>query len=461
MKRIGLGVFESARAANGNKFALRHPESRHHEYTDLAFWVEMAQLLDAADFDYLFFADGYGYPIDADGDVLPAAVEGGSFSGVESMTLIPALAYATQRLGLVFTSPTGLDHPVHTARRLASLDHLTKGRLGWNVVTGSSQDAIALLFGHEQMRAHDDRYARAREYLEMVLALWEGSWEDDGVVVDRDRGVYADPSKIHRLDLSGEFYSTSGYLTVEPSPQRTPVLFQAGTSEVGKDFAARYAECVFVKSESLERTAESVADIRRRAVAYGRDANDITMFCSVSIIAGPDRDEAHAWRRSIIDLQTDEGAASQFRALAGIDLMSLDATLPLSQRGTDLGEMNQSDVRKYLPRPGERAMTVREILDDLKGAKLGDWTITGGGEEVVDAMTRIVEATDIDGFMLQPALDIAELQRFVTHVLPVMQERGLRVPASSAADTFRGRLSGHPRLSDTHPGAANRGVAAS
>ncbi|WOQ69435.1 NtaA/DmoA family FMN-dependent monooxygenase [Microbacterium limosum] len=460
MKRIGLGVFESARAANSNKFALAHPESRHHEYTDLAFWVEMAQLLDDAAFDFLFFADGYGYPIDARGDVLPAAVEGGSFSGLESMTLIPALAHVTQRLGLVFTSPTGLDHPVHTARRLASLDHLTRGRLGWNVVTGSSQDAIALLFGHEQMRAHDDRYARAREYLEMTLELWEGSWDDDGVLADRTRGVYADPGKIHRIDRAGEFYRTSGYLTVEPSPQRTPVIFQAGTSEVGKDFAARYAECVFVKSESLERTAESVADIRERAARYGREPGDIAMFCSASIIAGPDRDEALSWRKSIVDLQTDEGAASQFRALAGIDLMALDPALPLTQRGDDLGEMNQSDVRKYLPRAGERAMTVREILDDLKGAKLGDWTITGDGGDVVDAMEEIVAATDIDGFMLQPSLDIAELRRFVTFVLPVMQSRGHRPEGPSPARTFRAGLSGGDRLKPSHPGASYRRLAA-
>ena len=155
-----------------------------------------------------------------------------------------------------------------------------------------------------------------------------------------------------------------------------------------------------------------------------------------------------------------QGAASQFRALAGIDLMALDPALPLAQRGDDLGEMNQSDVRKYLPRAGERAMTVREILDDLKGAKLGSWTITGDGDDVVNAMEEIVAATDIDGFMLQPSLDIAELRRFVTFVLPVMQSRGYRPDGSSGPDTFRARLGGGDRLKPTHPGAAYRRLVA-
>jgi FMN-dependent oxidoreductase (nitrilotriacetate monooxygenase family) len=458
MKRIGLGVFESTRPQNSNKIAWTHPQSRHAEYASLGFWIDMARMLDAADFEFLFFADGYGYPMSGD-TASDASIRYGGFPGVESQMLIPALAQATRNLGLVYTTPTGLDHPIQMARRLATLDHLSNGRVGLNMVTGSGQDTIALLFGHDEMRGHELRYARMQEYIDLCLQYWEGCWEDDAVVKDLATGMYADPAKVHRIDHEGEFYRTHGYLAVEPSPQRTPVLFQAGTSDTGKDFAARYAECVFVKSDSLDRTAANVADIRRRAEAYGRDGRDIKMYCSVTIVAGATTEDAWELRRSIIAQQTDESVAATYRNFTGIDLLTLDPDQPLTQRGRDLGELNQSDVARYLPKEGEVGPTVREILDDLKGTRASDWTIVGDGAAVADGMERIVDATDIDGFMLQPALDIVELQRFIDHALPELKRRGRREPTGPAA-TFRERLSGDSRLQPTHPGAAYRVTAA-
>ena len=456
-KRIGLGVFESARAMNSNKVAWTHPESRHAEYTSLDFWVEMARMLDDAGFDYLFFADGYSYPITDDGRAGEMAMKNGSLPGVESSMLLATLAYATRTLGIVATTPTGLDHPIQTARRFASIDHLSGGRIGWNMVTGSGQDTIARLFGHDAMRGHEARYEIAYEYVDLCLRYWEGCWEDDAVVRDRGTGTYADVARVHRIDVDGRFYRTSGYLAVEPSPQRTPVLFQAGTSETGKDFAARYAECVFVKSDTMERTAASIADIRRRAEALGRNGDDIKMYSSISVMAGRTSEDAHAFRRSFLELQSDEAVASTYRNLAGIDLLALDPSLPLTQRpeGASLGEFNQSDVAKYMPHDGKPAPTVREILDDLKGYTPSDWVVVGDGVEVADKLERIADATGLDGFMLQPALDIAELKRFIDYALPELERRGRRDPKPEGS-TFRERMFGSSRLKPTHPGAAYR-----
>ncbi|MGC4932655.1 NtaA/DmoA family FMN-dependent monooxygenase [Gordonia sp. DT30] len=455
MKRIGLGAFETVRPINGNKIAWTHPQSRHLEYASLGFWMDMARMMDRAGFDFLFFADTYSYPTSGD-HANPASIRQGGFPNLEAQMLIPALASVTESLGLVYTTATGLDHPIQMARRLASLDHLSNGRVGLNMVTGNGPDVVKMLFGHESMRDHELRYARTNEYIDLCLRYWEGCWEDDAVRVDVDQLVYADPAKVHRIDFEGKYYRTNGYLTVEPSPQRTPTLFQAGTSDTGKDFAARYAECIFVKSDALDRTAATVSDIRRRAEGFGRDSNDIKMFCSVSIVSGPTTEDAWAFRDEVQSLQTDETVAALYRNLSGIDLLELDENLPLTQRadGMALGELNQSDVARYLPRDGESGPTVREILEDLKGANPSDWVIIGDGAEVADKMEHIVDTTDIDGFMLSPAVDIAELQRFADHALPELRRRGRR--EEPGGPTFRERMFGHAHLKGTHPGAAHR-----
>ncbi len=233
MRTMHLGVFEVAAPQVGGTLSWSHPYSGSERHREQQHWIDVAQLLEAAGFDFLFFADGYGYPT-VGGDLPAAAARGGlNFSGLDPMFLIPTLAHHTSRLGFVVTSSTGVDHPVATARRFATLDHLTGGRVGWNVVTGASQDTIAALFGHERMTAHDTRYEIAREYVDLCLQLWEGCWEDAALVEDKESGVFADRDRLHRVEHVGTHFRTSGYFTVPPSPQRTPVLFQAGTSTAG------------------------------------------------------------------------------------------------------------------------------------------------------------------------------------------------------------------------------------
>ena len=222
------------------------PEGRSMDYTDLDAWIELAQLLERGKFDALFLADVVG-TYAAYGGNRDAAVEEGLQTPVNDPSLlIPAMAAATENLGFAFTQSVLQEQPFNFARRLSTLDHLTKGRVGWNIVTSYLPDAARNL-GYGGLPSHEDRYRRAEEYMQVIYKLLEGSWEEDAVVRDLERGIYSDPAKIHDIDHHGEFYpDVPGPHLAEPSPQRTPVLFQAGASEWGRDFAARNAEAIFI-----------------------------------------------------------------------------------------------------------------------------------------------------------------------------------------------------------------------
>ncbi|NAZ75267.1 NtaA/DmoA family FMN-dependent monooxygenase [Kineococcus sp. T13] len=456
MKRIGLGVFEVGGPQVGGTISWNHPRSRGREFLDLAHWVEMAQLLDRAGFDFLFFAGGpFTYPA-VGGEISDALVQAGMGSGIDATHFVPSMAAATERLGFVLTSVTGANHPLFTVRTFQTLDHLTGGRIGWNIVTGSSQDTHAAMMGHREMVPHDTRYAIAREYVELALRYWEGSWEEGGLVLDAEKGVFADPAKLHRVVHEGEHYRSSGWLTSPPGPQGSPTLFQAGTSEAGREFAARYAECVFVQGSTPERTAANVADIRRRAAAHGRDPQAVKLFVGVTVVTAATEEEARRQRAEFDALQTDELAAAYYAGNTGVDLLSLDpdGTLhQLAERGSPaVGQLGVSNIERFL---GPDAPTVRQVLDQLKGRGTRGFPFTGSGEQVAAQLEELVDATDLDGIMVEPVFDIASLEDVVEFVLPHLRERGRLEPAAGA--TMRERMvGGGARLAPTHPGAGMR-----
>jgi FMN-dependent oxidoreductase (nitrilotriacetate monooxygenase family) len=455
MKQIHLGVFEVAGTQVGGTLSWNHPRSDSLRYHDLDLWIGMARILDEAGFDFLFFADGFGYP--SIGGDLPeiAAKSGINFPGIDPSLLIPTLARETSRLGFVVTSSTGLDHPLQTARRFGTLDHLTGGRVGWNIVTGASQNTVAELFGHTTMTAHDTRYDQADEYIDLAITLWEGSWEDDAWVGDKESGVLADRSKIHRIRYDGDYFRSNGYFTMKPSPQRTPVLFQAGTSARGRAFAARNAEAVFVQGTTVPQTAANVADIRAKAAALGRDPQSIKILVGLTVVVAPTTLEAEALRQEFDDLQTDDVVAALYAGNTGIDLLSLDPARSLEQLqdgdGT-VGQMGQSNIDRFLPKDGSPAPTVREILDDLKGKGTRGLQLTGSPTEVADALEELVDATDLDGFLLEPIFGTADLTDFATLVVPELRRRG-RMPAEPATGTLREQMTGgSAHLAADHPG---------
>ncbi|NIZ92997.1 NtaA/DmoA family FMN-dependent monooxygenase [Kineosporiaceae bacterium B12] len=463
MRRMHLGVFEVAGPQVGGTLSWSHPTSDSLHYRDPDHWVAVAQLLEAAGFDFLFFADGYGYP-SRDGDLPAAAARDGlNFSGIDPMLLIPVLARETSRIGFVVTSSTGIDHPVAMARRFATLDHLTGGRIGWNVVTGASQDTIAQLFGHTAMVAHDTRYEMAEEFLDLCLQLWEGCWEDGALREDKAAGVYADPDRLHRIEHAGAHYSTSGYFTVPPSPQRTPVLFQAGSSARGREFAAGNAECIFVQGTSLPHTAANVTDLRARAGAAGRDPESIVVLVGATVTVGTTHEEALAKRAEFEAMQTDEVAAIIYAGNTGIDLLALDPDRPLSQitddAGADprVGQMGQSNIDRFR-RPDGTTPLVREVLAELRGRGTRGFTVVGDAVEVADQLEEIMDATGVDGFLLEAIFSPADHHAFCELVVPELQRRGrlLREEDRSAGSgSLRERLgdgtSAH--LSPDHPGA--------
>lgn len=444
MKNMYLGVFQVfGSPSKRGILSWQHPRSDVLRFHEVDYWVDIARLLDRSGFDFLFFADGYGYP-ELDGDLLPdAARYGVNLPLLDPQLLIPVLARETSGLGLVVTETTGDHHPVETARRFATLDHMTGGRLGMNVVTGTAQNAVANLFGHESMVAHDTRYDVADEYLELARLYWERSWETDAVVADVAGVRYIDPDKLHRVEFAGEHYRSSGYLPVDPSPQRTPVIFQAGTSERGRAFAARNAECVLIQGTSYEYTARNVADIRRRAAEAGRDPDSIRILVTATITVAPTTEEARAIRDSFERDQRDEVTAAMYVGNTGINLLDLDPERPLSQITEDatVGQMGQSNIDRFRAASGQAEPTVGQILDQLRGRGVRGFQITGSTSEVVDELERMLDATDLDGILLDPIFGRPDMEDFATLAIPELRRRG-RIGDRPSGSTLRDRLFG-------------------
>jgi FMN-dependent oxidoreductase (nitrilotriacetate monooxygenase family) len=437
---LHFGVFEVYGPQVGGTFSWAHPLSDSIDFADPEHWVRIAQVMDRTGYDFLFFADGFGYPILGD-DIAAGAVERGiNFSGYDPASILPVLMRETRDLGFVVTSSTGLDHPVQLARRFATLDALSRGRFGWNVVTGASQNAVAELFGHESMVPHDVRYAMAAEYVELAKKYWEEAWSDGALVADRERGVYADRAGIHRTEYQGEHYRSNGYFGAPPTPQRTPVIFQAGTSPAGRAFAATHAECVFVQATVPAHTARNVAEIRRIAEEQGRAP--LTIMSGLTAIVAETSEEASTLAAEFDAMQSDDVVATLYAGNTGIDLLALDPDRTLHQvleAGGPVGQMGTSNIERFLGKDGAPAPTVREIIDDLKGKGTRGFRVVGDPQEVADQVEALAAQTGLDGFLVEPVFGTRDIAAFGELVLPVLRERG-RLGSSPAGATLRERM---------------------
>ena len=456
-KTLHFGVFEVMGPQVGGTYSWAHPRSEGLGYLDPQHWIRMVRILEDTGFDFLFFAGGYGYPL-IDGDLPRVAVEKGiNFPSLDPDYLIPILAQHTDRLGFVVTQSTGLDHPVQLARRFSTLDHLTQGRIGWNIVTGASQNAVADVFGHDSMVPHDTRYEIAAEYVELASRLWETSWDDDAYVGDAGAGVLARRGGVQRVAFDGAHYRSRGYFSAPPSPQRTPVLFQAGTSPAGRSFAASNAECVFVQATTPAHTASAVADIRRLAAEAGRDPIALKLMVGLTVFVGETEADALLYEAEFDAMQTDEIVASLYAGNTGIDLLSLDPDKTLHQvldADGPVGQMGTSNIERFLgDADGNGAPTVREILDQLRGRGTRGFRIVGSPVQVADQIEALIAATDLDGFLIEPVFPPHDLEDFGRLVMPILRERG-RLRDGAVGNTLRARLTetpGHDRLGATHP----------
>ncbi len=423
-------------------------ESRQLDYTSLDPWIELSRLLERGCFDALFLADVVGVYDTYRGGPETSIREAMQIPVNDPAMLIPAMAHATEHLGFAFTSSVLQALPFTFARTLSTLDHLTRGRIAWNIVTSYLPNAGANL-GLGGLPAHNDRYDRGDEYLEVVYKLWEGSWEDDAVVADTKRGVYADPRKIHPIDHVGAYYEVAGPHLCEPSPQRTPLLFQAGSSARGREFAARHAECIFTvgSKRNLQGEKGLIPDVLARAARYGRSADDIRFFQGLCPVVGGTEAEAEAKRGAYLEQLSTEASLAHVSGALGVDLSAIDPDAPLEELES---ESVQGIVKGLIDTAPRGTRTFR----DLMRLQMAGQYLCGTPESIADRLETWCDA-GIDGFNLVYCVSPGSFVDFVDEVVPILQARG-RVQKEYRAGPLREKLFGMPRLPTSHPGAGYR-----
>ncbi len=353
----------------------------------------------------------------------------------DPLLLVSAMALVTENLGFGVTAGTAYEHPYPFARRMSTLDHLTNGRVGWNVVTGYLPSA-ARNMGHDDQLQHDDRYDHADEYLEVLYKLWEGSWEDDAVIRDRASGVFTDPSKVHEIRHQGKHFTVPGIHLSEPSPQRTPVIYQAGASKRGIGFAAENAEAIFVAASTKEGLRETVGKLRDALEAAGRDRYSARIYTLLTIITDETDEKAQAKFEDFLQYTNDEGALVFMSGWMGVDLSQYDLDEPI---GNVKSNAIQSAVANF-QRPN---------------ADLGPY-IVGGAVSIADQLQEWVEETDVDGFNLAYAITPGTFEDIVEYVIPELRKRGA-YPDAYVEGTLRNKLHGAgDRLPENHRGAQYR-----
>ena len=393
----------------------RHPDSAADRIDDIGFFQEIARSAEQAKLDAVFLADG------------PAWYGTGYRPShqFEPITLLTALAAATEKIGLIATASTTYYEPYNLARLFASLDQISQGRAGWNIVTTFSQDA-SRNFGLEETPSNDVRYGRAQEFVDVVTKLWD-SWEDDAVVVDRDSGSYLDTSKVHSIDHVGRHLKVKGPFNAPRSPQGRPVYIQAGSSNEGRAFAARNAEAIFTAHQTLGDAQAFYDDIKTRARSFGRDPEHVLVLPGISPFIGDTAKEAEELVEYFNSLTVPAYGLDQLEKFAGVSLhhLGLDEIVPAEIFGSAGNVLDNSRSRKQVvaniverDRP-----TLRQLLHRLAGGR-GHNVVHGTPVQVADIIQEWFEGGAADGFNVMPPLYPQLFEAFTSKVLPILQERG-------------------------------------
>jgi FMN-dependent oxidoreductase (nitrilotriacetate monooxygenase family) len=422
--------------------AWRLPESDPRADFDVSHWVALAQLAERGKLDSLFLADG------------PSLLHSGEFrpaGQLEPTVLLSILATVTERIGLIATASTTYNEPYNLARRFASLDHVSGGRAGWNIVTTAGREA-ALNFGLADRPDHRDRYARAAEFVDVSLKLWD-SWADDAVIADKFDGRFARPDAIQPIDHSGDYYSVRGPLNVPRPPQGYPLLVQAGSSEDGKEFAARYADAVFTAQQTLADAKEFYVDLKARATRHGRRPDEVKILPGIVPVLGGTEAEARELEQLLDELIVPDYGLRALSEVLEVPVELLELDRPLSNQIPDSNGLEGAQSRSQLivALARRERLTVRELLGRLGGGR-GHWTVVGAPEQVADALQEWFAEGAADGFNVMGPVLPASLEQFVDHVVPLLCERGL-FRTEYTGRTLRD-LYGLPRPAHTRAGAA-------
>ena len=451
-RQIRFNAFEMNCVGHQSPGLWTWPGDRSWQYKDVEYWTDLARILEGGRFDGVFIADVIGYYDVYRGGNRDAIREAAQIPVNDPLQLAVPISMASEHLGIGITASTSFEHPYTFARRLSTADHLTKGRVGWNIVT-SYLESGAKNVGETGLRRHDNRYEVAAEYLEVIYKLLEGSWEDGAVLRDRARGIFADPAKVHEIGHRGKYFDVPGYHLSEPSPQRTPVLYQAGASKAGLEFSARNAECVFVSAPTKAVLRRYVQALRAEGVAAGRGPRDHLIYNLTTVIVDETDAKAQALYQRYLDHVSQDGALTFISGWSGVDFARYAPSDPVRKVETNA-------VLSLLEHFTEdREWSVAELAKWGGIGGLGP-VIVGGPETVADKLQEWQEETDVDGFNLAYAVAHETFAAVAGLLVPELQRRGV-YQREYRPGTLREKLFGQgPRLSAPHPGAQWRDLGA-
>ncbi len=446
-KPIRFNAFQMNTPSHQSPGLWTHPRDTGYRYTEPDYWTDLARLLERGRFDAIFLADVLGAYDVYEGSAHAALRHAVQVPLNDPLALVPLIAAATQHLGIAVTAALTYEHPYTFARRMSTLDHLSGGRVGWNIVTGYL-DSAARNLGLSQQLGHDERYDLADEYLDVVYKLWEKSWEDDAVVRDKERGVFTDPAKVHPINHRGRHYQVPGFHLCEPSPQRTPLLYQAGTSPRGTRFAARHAEATFVSGPSVAVVKRYVDDTRAALQAAGRDAASVLVYAQALIVTGATEAEAQARYREYLDHIDIDAALALLSGWTGVDFSTLPLDATIDYIDTQAGRSALASLSVADP---SHPWTVREAAQFIGLGGRGP-ILVGSAAQVADQLEHWMDATGIDGFNLAFAVAHETIHDVVDFVVPELQRRG-RYRTDYQGGTLRHQTHGQgPHLPQDHPG---------
>lgn len=426
----------------------RLPESDPFANTDIAHYQRLAKIAERGKLDSIFFADR---------PVLWGDIGRRPSGSIEPTVLLTAIAAVTERIGLIATASTTYNDPFNLARRFASVDHVSGGRAGWNVVTTAGPDA-ARNFGLDDQPAHKTRYERAAEFLDVAQKLWD-SWDDGAPLGDKESGVWGDNDRVRPIDHVGTHFRVRGPLNLPRSPQGHPLIVQAGSSEDGKAFAARYAEAVFTAHQTLADAQAFYGDLKARTAALGRDPDGIKILPGIVPVIGATEAEALRLDAELDELIRPEYAVAQLARTLRVDPadLALDRELPADLPSEDEIEGAKSRYTLIVELARRESLTVRQLIGRLGGGR-GHRTFAGTPEQVADAIVEWFDGGAADGFNIMPAVLPSGLEAFVEHVVPILQRRGL------FREDYEGRTLrehyGLDRPVNQYTGAAGSGPAA-
>ncbi len=452
-RQIRFNAFDMNCVGHQSPGLWAHPRDKSWKYKDLDYWQDLARTLERGIFDGIFIADVIGYYDVYKGSNYHAIHQAAQIPVNDPLQLAAPIALATEHLGIGITASTSFEHPYTFARRLATADHHTKGRVGWNIVT-SYLESGAKNVGQGGLRRHDNRYEVANEYVEVLYKLFEGSWEEGAVLRDRENRIFTDPSKVHEIGHKGKYFDVPGYHLSEPSPQRTPVLYQAGASGPGKTFAAGHAESIFVAAPTKSVLKAYVADIRERIAAAGRDPDKVYIYTLITIITD----------------ETEEKAQKKFEEYKRYVSYDGSLTFMSGWSGIDFGQYARTDVVERIETNaihsfvehiagGDKSWTIDELAQFGGIGGMGP-VFVGSRERIADILQEWVEDTGVDGFNIAYAVTPDSFEDVVAHIVPELQKRGA-YPTAYRPGTLREKLFGQgPYLPETHPADGYRDIEA-